>query len=277
MLDLLRAAGEPVGDSPSRWLSADVDGLALLAERRGDPLGLAVVRWLRPVGASAADAPSVALLATLYAVDDDARDALVEAAKAEAEARGVEVLHRLRALIEGDVATPDVVAAAVREPVIDDDAGEEPRSATAWCSGCARRARLAPRPRSGAARWTSVRAGRATARGCHGTSTGSSAPATTGSDALRFDPLTRELRESSLRRPKRRRVDAELLARVASLPVTAGALHLVSGEGFTLAPMDVSLRHRPRLLRRAARGLRRPRLRGGSLRARCPSRSTRRS
>lgn len=242
VLDLLRAAGEPVGDSPSRWLSADVDGLALLAERRGDPLGLAVVRWLRPVGASAADAPSLAVLATLYAVDDDARDALVEAAKAEAEARGVEVLHRLRSLVEGDVAAPDVVASAVREPVVDDDAGEDLSLGDGVVVRL--RTRATPRPAatlwSGAVdfrtRWQSDRAGMSwNVDGLLGSRDDE------GSDALRFDPITRELRESSLRRPKRRRVDAELLARVASLPVTAGALHLVSGDGFTLAPMDVSL------------------------------------
>ena len=240
VLDLLRAAGEPVGDSPSRWLSAEVDGLALLAERRGEPLGLAVVRGLRPVGASAGDAPSVAVLATLYALDDDARGALVEAASAEAEARGVEALHRLRPVATDDAA--EVAPPAESDPVYDDRSGED----FTLAEGVVLRLRTKATPRpsvtlwSGAVdfrtRWQSDRAGAAwNVEGCVGSVD------VEASDALRFDARTLELRESLLRRPKRRRVDPELLAALSATPVEPGALHLASGEGFTLPPMDVAL------------------------------------
>lgn len=247
-------AGIALGDALASWLSSDEHGLALLAERGGRAVGLAVVRLIKRVGGGAVDA---ALLDAVYVVADARRQgigrALVEAARAEAEAREARrftVLVRdrdevARAFLSAvGIAAGDGEAARVVAP---ERADEEPSGKVFQLADGVPAVFLASAETPATvARWSGAQAIRTRWRddlsasgwsveGCVGTRGDDG-------DALRFDPTTGLLREAYLGRPVALRFDDALLARVAALPDHDGALTVsVTTPPFELGATDFAL------------------------------------
>ncbi|MFO0653111.1 MAG: GNAT family N-acetyltransferase [Polyangiales bacterium] len=247
-------AGIAIGDALPSWLSSDEQGLALLAERGGRAVGVAIVRLLKRIGGGAVEA---ALLDAVYVAADARRQgvgrALVEAARAESEAREAQrfaVLARDRDeasrafLAAVGIAAGDAPAArgAAPEPSREETSGkvfqladgvsavfipsaQTPETVARWSGAQAIRTRW--RDDLSASGWS--------VEGCVGTRGDDG-------DALRFDPTTGLLREAYLGRPVALRFDDELLARVAALPDHEGALTVsVTTPPFELAATDFAL------------------------------------
>jgi len=228
--DALLAAGVTAGPALAAALATDAWGLVLVATRAGAPCGVAVSRFLRAPGDGPHDAVAVALVDVLHG-DDDAREALLAAARAEADAREA---ARFVALAAQAPAAPPAAPAATSDArsftlasgvtVTLDPAATAPETSTLWSGAVAFRARW--RSDRYALEWT--------VDGCVGC-------VDDDGDALRFDAATRALREVYLTRPARHRIDEALLARAAEAPVAPGVLRLDGAAPFTLAPMDVAL------------------------------------
>lgn len=237
----LSALGEPVGDQLTRWLNDETTGFVLLAERRGVTLGMMVVRALCEVGASETAAPAVAMVTALDAEDEDVREALVTAGETELEARGLRLAHAVEVKketeerLDGSVSERSATEFIESNFTIEDGAVVCLRTingmhdtVTLWSGGMDFRVR-----------WQSDRRGSEwTVEGCVGTrDTGDRE----GTDTLHFDRGTGELREVILRRPRERRVSAEVLGALERLPVREGSLWWRSGDGFTLTSMQLGL------------------------------------
>lgn len=232
----LRDAGEPVGAALSAALREDRWGVVLLAERRGEVEGALVLRFLSPVGATPQDGPSRALLDGVFAADPEVREALVAAARAEAEARELPWPGDPPREAPAARELPWPESPAERLTLVDEVAVEfvpgaaAPPLATRWSGALAFRAR-----------WTEdlTRPGW-TVDGCLGA-------VDDEGDALRFDRATRALREVYLARPTRVEGDSDALARVRAVVARAGRIRLAEGvSAFSLPPtafalFDVSL------------------------------------
>lgn len=229
----LRALEVPTGDGLSQALADDRWGMVLLAERRGEPAGVAVLRWMRPLGAP--DGPPYrAWLERCDGDDDDVREALREAARAECESLGVtpdEV-----APSDAPTAPPEPVdeppeATSAGDPwALTDDAaitvsaGETaPETTTLWSGALAFRTR-----------WRSDRQGVAWS-----VDEGFGAR-DDGGDTLRFELGTRRLREAYLRRPSALLRDPRWLAAAVAAPAREGVVRLATGDGFALPTTDVA-------------------------------------
>lgn len=237
--DALRSAGVPVGAALAAALGDDRWGLVLLAERRAVVAGALVLRWVRAVGDGPDATPATAWVERCWSADDDPAvvEALHDAARAEAEARGVEALVGLTQ--EGILAEPEAEG-----PAAEGEASGGPARtlaegvtarvgpsscaselATLWSGAQAFRARLAVdrvRPE-----WTSDQ--------CVGSRE------TDDGDALRFDAATRRLREVWLTRPSRVAFDEAVWRAAMDLPTEQGALTLEAGDGFALPAMAVGV------------------------------------
>lgn len=226
----LRDAGVPVGGALSAALRDDRWGVVLLAERRGEVEGALVLRFLGAVGAGPDDGPVRALLDTVHAADEEAREALLAAARAEVEARELPWPEAP----ERACAAPDALSERL---LLADDAAVEfthdesaAPLATRWSGALAFRAR-----------WTSdLTRPEWTVDGCLGAIDDEG-------DALRFDRATRALREAYLARPARVEGDGDALARVRAVTARRGRLRLADEvTTFSLPPtafalFDVSL------------------------------------
>ncbi len=272
---LLRDAGIGTGDALAAALGTDAWGVVLIAERAGQGRGVAVARFLRDPGeslrvrsaivdvlhATESERPAEVLVALVTAAESeaqarecerfevmaDARDsalvtALTVAGFAQAPARRVFERRAEANEIPGDEETPEPVAAPEPQPesltetaplreiaagarVRVDARASRREVSTLWNGALAFRTR-----------WREDRFGSEwSVDGCIGSREGDG-------DAMRFDAVTRALRETYLARPARVRADEELLARVASLDASPGALVLApDAVEFTLEPMDVAL------------------------------------
>ena len=229
--DALRDAAVPVGASLAAALGDDRWGVVLLAERRGAVAGALVLRWVRAVGDGPDAAPPTAWVERCWAHPDDpaATEALHDAARAEAEARGVARVVGLTP--PGNAEGPAEAPAPAGEPVTlaagaeARVGGAAPATATLWSGAQAFRVRLtADRARL---QWS--------VDGCVGSRE------TDDGDALRFDAATRQLREAWLTRPSRVAFDEGVWRAAMALPAAAGALTLTAGEGFALPAMDVGV------------------------------------
>lgn len=231
----LRGHGEPVGDHLAASLRSDRWGVVLLAERAGATQGLLVLRFLHAVGAAGDDPPVRALVDGLWCDDGAAREALLSAARAEAEGR--ELAWR------GDDA-PTVAPAAV---------SARPPEAVSLRVGPEVSLTFTPGERGAAmvTRWSGATAFRARWRddlsrgawnvdGCVGADDDEG-------DGLRFDPATRALREVYLHRPARVSADEETLSRVRAVAPDDGVLRLPEAVSTFVLPraryalFDVSL------------------------------------
>lgn len=254
--DRLTALGVPCGDRLGPALGRDDWGLVLLAERRGTLLGLAVVRWLPAVGAAEGDAPATAWVERL-AIDDDARgdgvhEALADAVRAEAEARGV---SRVLGLDPSDPedrtqaeASPDPIETAVIlvPPAVEAVAPAAPPSVDVSTWGTVRDRQVLGRyvlvdgvellrevradTPAVSTLWSGAQALRTRWRGdrmdgawsrdeCLGS-------LDAGGDVLRFDPDTLRIRETYLVRAPTARIDAALWEAVRTAPTLDGTLSL---------------------------------------------------
>lgn len=226
----LRDAGEPVGSALSAALRDDRWGVVLVAERRGEPEGVAVLRFLAPVGASPQDAPARALLDGVYADDPEVREALASAARAEAEARELPLPEapapagtRAQTLAPQGETSRLALAEGVFLELVDDPAS--PLLETRWSGALAFRARW--REDLARAGWS--------VEGCIGADDDEG-------DALRFDRATRALREVYLRQPARVLRDPDALARVRAVSTRRGRIRLADGVAtFALPRTHVTL------------------------------------
>ena len=145
--DALLAAGVTAGPALAAALATDAWGLVLVATRAGAPCGVAVSRFLRAPGDGPHDAVAVALVDVLHG-DDDAREALLAAARAEADAREA---ARFVALAAQAPAAPPAAPAATSDArsftlasgvtVTLDPAATAPETSTLWSGAVAFRAR----------------------------------------------------------------------------------------------------------------------------------------
>jgi hypothetical protein len=227
--EALRAAGVTAGPELAAALATDAWGLVLVAERAAAPCGVAVLRLHRAPGAPSHEAVSLALVDVLHG-EDETREALLAAARAEADAREAARF----VVLTSDVPAPKPVASATVDArsftlaqgvtATLDPTAVAMETSTLWSGAVAFRAR-----------WRSDRYAQAwTVDGCVGC-------LDDDGDALRFDAETRALREVYLTRPARHRLDDALLALAASAPVASGVLRVDSAAPFTLGPMDVAL------------------------------------
>lgn len=237
--DALRQAGVPLGASLAAALADDRWGLVLLAERRASVVGALVLRWVRAVGDGPDAAPATAWIDRRWSADDDPSvvEALEDAARAEAEARGV---AELRGFTEPGI-PPTPEAAPVEAPV----AAEGGRLFT-LAEGATARLTAAPEAVPLVTLWSGAQAFRAR-RHADRTLPGWSAEDAVGSreadegDALRFDAATRRLRECWLTRPSGIAFDETVWRTAMALEALPGSLVLTSGEGFALPAMEVGL------------------------------------
>lgn len=235
--DALRLAGVPVGASLAAALADDRWGVVLLAEQRAAVVGALVLRWVRAVGDGPEAAPASAWVERCWSQGDDPAvvEALEDAARAEAEARGA---ASLRGFGGPTAAVAEAAAAeAVAAPEVD------ARELTLAEGATARRV-------TGAeplvTLWSGAQAFRVRRASDRATSAWS-ADGTVGSreadegDALRFDATTRALRECWLTRPARTAFDEGVWRAAMEVPAAVGGLTLAAGEGFALAAMEVAV------------------------------------
>jgi len=235
----------------------------LLAEQRGALLGLIVLRWLPPLGAEVGEPAATAWVERVY-VDpgsavDGVAEALQEAARAEAEARGIEIVRGLDDLEAGRTEpqpspVPRVTAppsgvpilvptALLKEPpgvmvrdrqvqgryhladgvsLLREIEADGPSVTTLWSGAQALRTR-----------WRGDRLGVAWSRDeCLGSED-------EGGDVLRFDPQTLRVRESYFVRPATARIDPVLWEATLRAPLLGGTLSLdaaAADRAFVMPP-----------------------------------------
>ena len=237
--EALSAAEVPLGAALGAALGDDRWGVVLLAERRAVVLGALVLRWVRAVGDAPDAAPATAWIERCWSAEEDPAvvEALHDAARAEAEARGIErrieiTLPRLAEASAEGAAEP--LATADEEPVRTLAAGVIARVAAS--AGAPAMVTLWSGAQAFRARWATDRGGHGwTSAGCVGSRE------TDDGDALRFDAATRVLREVWLTRPGRVAFDEDVWRAALALPATPGTLTLIAGDDFALPAMDVGV------------------------------------
>jgi hypothetical protein len=274
---LLRDAGAGTGESLAAALNTDAWGVVLVAERAGQARGVAVARFLRDPGESLR--ARTAIVDVLHATESERPAevlvALVTAAESEAQARECERFEVMIDARDSALVTALTVAGFAQtstrrvferrteahetpdddtpdpEPNAEPEARQsEPPAGNAPVREIVAGVRVLLDPRAarreistlwnGAlafrTRWREDRFGNEwSVDGCIGSREGDG-------DAMRFEAVTRVLRETYFARPARVRADEELLARIAALEPAPGGLVLApDAVEFTLEPMDVAL------------------------------------
>jgi hypothetical protein len=274
---LLRDAGLGTGDALAAALGTDAWGVVLVAERAGQARGVAVARFLRDPGealrvrwaivdvlhVTESERPAEVLVALVTAAESeaqarecerfevmvDARDAALVAALtvagfAQAPARRVFERRAEPHEAPSDEDAPEPEPAAEPEPQPESPIEAAPlREIT---TGVRVRVDARASRREVSTLWSGALAFRTRWRqdrfgvewsvdGCIGSREGDG-------DAMRFDAVTRALRETYLARPARVRADEALLAHLAALEASPGELVLAPDVvEFTLDPADVAL------------------------------------